>query len=119
MLNIINLNYPMFITTPEEKALLRRAELYLINASDISQVNLGLCKALHDIHCINNAEEVMNLKSKIRNALDQHSYLTTYLFQDDPILNTHYRSLGFKMRCKIGLFLRLVWINKLLNYTGE
>lgn len=120
-MNIINLNYPMFVTTPEEKAALRKAELYLIDSLDSPKMVLGLCKALMLSVPHRNISVVQDLRCKISNALGRDTYLPTFLWMlnRDLPLNAQYWNLDYPARCKLTLYLRLVWVTKLLNYTGE
>jgi hypothetical protein len=111
----------MFVTTPKEKELLRKAELYLIGSLDSPKRDSGLCRALAYSVRPANSPVITTLKYKIRDVLGRHTYLPTYVWMlnSDLPLNNQYWNLDYPARCKLVLYLRLVWINKLLNYTGE
>ena len=99
-LDIINLPYPMFPLTEEEKVILRKCEILYATCTN---PNVGLCgNVVHvSLQIVGGRWE---LKNKISFSLLGELFLEQYLnFDHAP---------GFD---KLSIFLRRVWITKLLN----
>lgn len=98
-MDIINLPYPMFETTEQEKKLLRKAELHI---ADTSKDMLWLCNALSEVSTYT---ENARLKNKISASIHGRSSLLYHL--------------NITVESEIeARYIRRVWITKLLNYKG-
>lgn len=96
-MNLHELNYPMFETTDEEKELLRKAsDLLTLKNNDYF-----LCCVLNDFM---EGTAVQDLIAKIQDKVYHTltTYLDVYLPEEQDKVN-----------------IRKIWIEKLLNYTGE
>jgi hypothetical protein len=105
-IDINSLPYPMFKTTPEEKEILRKCLPVLKNGADFY-----LCVIL-TFHGVGHTKDLDSLKDKIQGILHPSLGLRNYIkskltlsFNDDFSISSYE--------------LRIVWINKLLEYTGE
>lgn len=119
MIDIVNLPYPMFITSPEEKELLRKVELAVVNkplnqffaiCAELDKFNHGDMPIVMSIY---------PLKRKIAIALANNSYIHSRMLEKSSELRKYYWSLNVANRYVLNRYIRLVWITKLLNYTGK
>ncbi len=106
-MDILTLKYPMFETTYEEKAMLRKAEIMIATTR-----HYYLCNALSIIldkhHTSADALVIYKLKCKVRESIRHEAVLNHYL--------------GFSIHevsHQTNSYIRRVWITKLLNYSGK
>ena len=118
MINFADLPYPMFETTPEEKEVLRKAELHYASSpySDIEW--FPLCTVICDLKVPQEIE--LSLLAKISESLEDFCTVYGYMrghSYEFLILATNLA--GSEDDIALRVLLRRFWIVKLLNYTGE
>lgn len=104
-------HYPMFVTTPEEKALLRKAELHLAN--NCYQI-YGLCGATADVSENGvNSDTWQSLQYKIKRSMQGKTYI-----DDASELKATLQLLTTTATQYIEgkNLIRRIWITKLLSY---
>ena len=104
-------HYPMFVTTPEEKALLRKAELHLAN--NCYKV-YGICAAIADV-----SENEVNSYTwqKLRYKIGRSMQGKTYIDDASELKATLQLLTTTATQYVEGKnLIRRIWITKLLNY---
>ena len=112
MINLTTLPYPMFTTTPEEKEILRKCELYYVEKCCDSLWRGGLCSVIVLSSTDDTNIDKRKLLDKINNSLGDYSYLHNYL---GSIIGHNFTFSSYEVKNT----LRRIWITKLLAYEGE
>jgi hypothetical protein len=109
-MDLINLPYPLFVTTDEEKELLKAI---LPMFKDKLKPTTGLCAALDSLDTC----ESFLLSNRTCNAFDQ-VYLQAYFRKESNEFADYEQSYVMDSVSKRLMYkrLRVIWINKLLNY---
>ena len=117
MINLTTLPYPMFSTTPEEKEILRKCELYYVEKYSNNKDWSGLCEIIE--RCSGNRNT--NLKRKINQGLQGYMFLSGVLQENNKIFSQWYDTFDWSspMYYYVRNTLRRIWITKLLAYEGE
>lgn len=112
-MDFTKLKYPMFETTFKEKKMLLEAMNHIETGGA-----LVLCSALTRVRSSTN--EYNDLKEKIMRSLKSKPYLTQYLLPEpNNALKKYLNNLPEVENIYMRRLLRLIWIHKLLLYTGE